>query len=71
MIYQIQCRCGHADEFECFCRTEIGGELPKGQFQCPECGEAWAVRSKGAPTMTPSGFVIPAKREIVAVQGRL
>lgn len=71
-MFQIKCRCGHLDDFDAFCRTEISGELPPGQFQCPACGYAWAVRSKGSPTVACDGmFVIPADREIVSVQGRL
>lgn len=71
-MFQIQCKCGHSDGFDAFCRTEISGELPPGQFQCPACGYAWAVRPKGPPTVSCDGmFVIPADRELVAVQGRL
>lgn len=70
--FKIQCKCGHLDCFDAFCRTEISGELPPGEFQCPACGYAWAVRSKGQPTVARDGtFVIPADREIVAAYGRL
>lgn len=61
----ITCQCGHTDAFDAFTRDEQGHDLPRTEYRCPKCALAWAVRPKGPATITATGFVMPADREIV------
>jgi hypothetical protein len=62
--------CGHTADFDEFTRTVIGGDLPKGMFQCPKCQRAW-WRKQGRPKVCASGFVMPGDVRLVEVGGRL
>lgn len=65
--------CGHQDELDCFCRTPIGGELPKGQYQCPACNIAWR-RVQSDYRMIQAGkerLFIPGKIQLVPCDGSL
>jgi hypothetical protein len=43
--YGIKCgSCGRTSRLLDFCKTPLGGDLPKDTFQCPACGFAWRVR---------------------------
>ncbi|HUS37325.1 MAG TPA: hypothetical protein VM680_18405 [Verrucomicrobiae bacterium] len=37
--------CGYIGAYEEFCFTPIFGELPRGEFQCPQCKQAWTIRN--------------------------
>lgn len=62
--------CGHTGSIDDFCRTSVFGELPKNQYQCPGCQLA-IERRMGEARLLPSGFVMPGKIEIVAIQARM
>jgi len=68
----ITCKCGHTADIDDFCRTLLFGELPKGQFQCPGCGEAWKrVESEHSILRHGSAATIIAGRvELVMVDSR-
>lgn len=71
---QIQCRCGHLADFDEFTRTPIRGELPKGHYQCPECGRAWHRKetTPGQMIHTEVGsFYKPGRIECVADQSSM
>lgn len=36
--------CGYMGAYDEFCFTPVFGELPRGEFQCPACKQAWTVR---------------------------
>lgn len=69
----ITCRCGCTADIDAFCRTELFGELPKGQYQCPGCGVAWKrVESEHRILRYGSAAtIIPGRVELVMVNGRL
>lgn len=72
--FEINCgHCGHKGEFDTFTRTTIGGDLPKGQYQCPECGAAWKVQGSEFRVLRSGSdsMIIPGRVEVVPVQGRL
>lgn len=56
----LHCRCGHEADIDEFCRTPVGGELPRGHYQCPQCRRAWSVR-RGPPRVGWSGMVLPGE----------
>jgi hypothetical protein len=60
-------RCGHEDDFDLFCQTPIGGDLPPGTHQCPACKRAWRMESQGDGKRYPSGLVIPPTRKAVTI----
>lgn len=65
--------CGHckntADLME-FCTTEIQGELPSGQYQCPACKRAWKVE-KTPIVVTPWGTIRSEPNRVVPMQSSL
>lgn len=63
--------CGHQADLDDFCRTAIGGELPKHTYQCPACSRAFQVRVTAPGTRYPSGLYVPAPLQVVEVDGRL
>ena len=63
--------CNQTGDFGDFTRTAVGGDLPKGSYQCPFCGTAWKIESEGPPKVLDSGFVMPAPLKIVKTDGRL
>lgn len=62
--------CGQTNSVDAFCRTPIFGDMPKNQYQCPACHLA-IERRMGESQLLPSGFVMPGKMEIVAIQARM
>ena len=71
MDIQITCgACGHAADFDDFCTTPVGGDLPAGQYQCPACLRAFR-RKSGPGTHYPSGLYVPGEAKIVTVETRL
>lgn len=63
-------RCGHTAGLMDFTRTPVGGELPRGVYQCPQCGLA-LERVQGRPEVTPSGFVLPGPVTVRRVPAKL
>lgn len=57
----LSCKCGHVADFDLFCKTPLFGDLPKGHYQCPDCGFAFkrvhsdyqVLRSDSAVTFYP------------------
>jgi hypothetical protein len=39
----ISCTCGHVATVDAWTSTPINGELPRDQFQCPNCNRAFRV----------------------------
>jgi len=64
-------KCGHEANIDDFTRTEVFGELPRDQYQCPQCRTAFKREPQGKPHVSMSGFVIPAPMKIVQIEGRL
>lgn len=62
--------CGHSDDLDAFCRTPIWGDLPPNVYQCPCCHRA-VEKTIGAPTLSPSGFVMPGPVTLIEVPSRL
>lgn len=40
-FWNVRCKCGHEDSIDAFTSTPINGELPLGEYQCPECKAHW------------------------------
>jgi hypothetical protein len=66
--FGIRCRCGHEAPIDSFTTTAAGVDLPRGQYQCRACGDAWAVRAVAPAWVSPSGFVMPPQLGCVPVQ---
>lgn len=65
-------RCGQSADVDDWTRTELGGALPDGHFQCPNMACNFAFeRRHGAPKVYPSGFIAPGPVTLVPVQARL
>jgi hypothetical protein len=62
--------CGHKGEFDDFCKTPVGGDLPRGVYQCPVCNRAVRVTA-GPGTRFPSGLYVPGPITLVPVDARL
>lgn len=69
----MTCRCGHVDDLDAFCRTTICGDLPPGEFQCPQCGYAFKRKEGGYKVLRAgsASMVIPTKVELVPIAARL
>lgn len=69
----ITCICGHTADIDDFCRTPIGGELPKGHFQCPACNRAWRRKESEHRILRfgTEATLIPGKVELVPIEARL
>lgn len=64
----LQCaKCGHEADFFDFSRTPIGGDLPKGTHQCPNCKRAWCMEAQGKGELFASGLFIPPGRKAIAI----
>lgn len=70
-MYRITCRCGHSADFDEFCTTPSGVELPRNEFQCRRCFKAWRIEAVGEGWTTPEGLYIPPDRKCVAILPRL
>lgn len=75
-MMEIRCGCcGERSDFDLFTRTELAGDLPPGQFQCPRCNYAWQLRSAGPVRILTAAsgerMAFREKVELVAVQARL
>lgn len=70
MVTMICGGCGHQGELARFCRTEIGGDLPKNVYQFPACGLAIEKRI-GLAKVLASGYVMSGPVELVRVQASL
>ena len=66
----ITCKCGHTGPHESFTQT-LTGELPRGQFQCPACGDAWRVVNDRPAHMTARGFFMPASLKVIGAQAQI
>ena len=69
-MYQITCRCGHADDFDRFTSTPSGVSLPRNEYQCPKCYKAWRIEAIGEGWTAPSGMFVPPERKCVAILPR-
>ncbi|HBN8007493.1 TPA: hypothetical protein L3645_006320 [Pseudomonas aeruginosa] len=69
-MYRITCRCGHSSDFDDFCTTPSGAELPRNEYQCPRCYKAWRVQAVSEGWRTPEGLYIPPDRKCVAIPPR-
>ena len=50
----IKCaQCGKTSDFDLFCKTEMGIELPKFHYQCPVCCAAFKVEKHPAIDKSP------------------
>lgn len=69
----ISCRCGHQATFEEFTSTPVGGDLPRGHYQCPACHFAWRVDNReGEARRSPvTGFVYVPPSRLVGVDPAL
>jgi hypothetical protein len=69
-LFTITCGgCGQAFELESWCRTALGGELPRAQYQCPGCKRAFRVEK--TPVVIYAGKVFNQPNKIIPVQARL
>ena len=70
----IQCaHCGQTNDFELFCKTNMGIELPKFHYQCPACHAAFKIEKKPAIDLNPS-LSMSARMpslSVVPIQGSL
>lgn len=66
----ITCRCGHEADFEEFQRTPVGGDTPRGQYQCPKCNRRWTYHQAPGKHYD-SGLFIPGKRTLVELSPSL
>lgn len=60
-------QCKHEADFFDFCRTPIGGELPRDTHQCPKCRKAWRMEIIEPGYVTRAGYFIPPKRKAVQI----
>lgn len=67
--------CGAEAPLDDFCRTPVGGDLPRGQFQCPKCGNAAQRREveRGETIKGRNGatMYIPGRLALVPCEARL
>ncbi len=71
-LCSITCgRCGQTADMDEFTKTPIGGDLPKGQYQCPFCNVAWKIEKDGEATILESGFVMPPKLKVVETDSQM
>ena len=67
-------KCEQVSNFDAMCRTPINGWLPRGQFQCPQCGHAFRRCEVTAGTMLTRGkssLYIPGDLALVPTEARL
>lgn len=64
----ITAPCGHTEDFDAFTRAAVSGDLPPGNYQCPVCGFAWAMRHIGQAAVYPSGLVVPPPLKAIPVE---
>ena len=67
----LGCKCGFSGDFDLFTRTPKGGDLPRNEYQCPQCYRAWRVESQGAGRRTEKGMYIPPDTVCVPILPRL
>lgn len=71
MITMTCGQCQHQADLDEFMKTPIGGQLPKGVFQCPACQKAFERKTMVPGIRYPSGLFIPGPVQIVATITRL
>ncbi|RZI40387.1 hypothetical protein EGT07_23885 [Herbaspirillum sp. HC18] len=69
--FKITCKCGHTDDFDKFTSTPINGSLPKNQYQCPACNQAWRIVPKDKGFVADSGYYFRPSPKIEGAQGSL
>lgn len=72
-MVKMTCRCGHSDDLDNFCRTVLYGDLPPGEFQCPQCGYAFK-RKEGGHKILRAGaeaMIIATTVDLVPIAARL
>jgi hypothetical protein len=68
----ITCRCGHTNDYTAFCSTDMFGDLPYGQYQCPGCGVAWQRKESGHRIISSgsAATIVPGKVELQIIDSR-
>lgn len=67
----VTCSCGHVAPMEDFGRTEISGELPLTDYQCPACGRAVRKRYRHEHEFTPDGRILSPGGWLEPIAARL
>lgn len=58
----IQCaHCGQTNDFDLFCKTNMGIELPKFHYQCPACHAAFKIEKRPVNHSTTTRHVVPTQ----------